>query len=117
MGELQHSATVLVAEDPFIVGFLKSCLSRYGYRVIGGDSNFAMNILRSGEPRVDVLITNQPENFADSAARMPLLYIAAFPEPARASAFPRCRMLRKPFHPQQMLAALAGLLAGRAATE
>jgi CheY-like chemotaxis protein len=95
---------VLIVEDPLIQRFVGGILKRGGRLVVEADGDGALQILRAGETAVALLITNQPARFLDFAGTLPLLYFAAFPDPALADRFHRCRMLRKPFAPVDLMA-------------
>ena len=101
---------IVVVEDPFVSGFLRNILERQGYKVISVEAQDGVSLLRSGGPGIGLLITNLPSEFAEFAGTVPLLYIAAFPDPSAASAFRKSRLLRKPFHTGQLLACVEQLL-------
>ncbi|MCU1233213.1 MAG: response regulator receiver protein [Candidatus Solibacter sp.] len=69
-----------------------------------------VDLLRSGDCGIGLLITNVPARFTEFADRVPLLYIAAFPDPNEVSPFRTCRVLRKPFHPEQLINCVEQLL-------
>ena len=100
------SATVLVAEDPFINSFLRTVLQRHGYRVVTTDQYQGSNLVRTGGVQPDVVITNKPEAFLPFAEGRPMLYIAASPDPELALRFQTCRVLRKPFRYEDLLEAV-----------
>lgn len=97
------SGAILVVEDSFVSGFLRNVLRRKGYRVIPMEAVEGVNLLRSGDCAVGLLITNLPGAFVEFAEHLPLLYLSACPDPAAASPFRTSRVLRKPFHPEQLL--------------
>ena len=68
-------------------------------------------MLSSDTEQVDLIITNSPKDFLRFADHVPLLYIAAAPDPELASRFLWCRVLQKPFHPDQLVAAVRDLTA------
>jgi len=103
------SARILVAEDPFVSSFLRAVLQRHGHKVVIGEAYRASELLRDGSDTANVVITNQPEAFLPFAATLPLLYIAANPDPALVSQFPTCRVLRKPFRNDDLLEAVEQL--------
>jgi hypothetical protein len=103
-------APIVVVEDPMVSGLLRSVLQRKGYPVIQLGASDGVRLLRSADARVALLITNQPEAFTEFAGFVPLLYLAAFPDPAVASPFHISRMLRKPFRPEQLLNCVEQLL-------
>lgn len=101
---------IAVTEDPFIRKFLGDVLNRRGYRVVGADSARTIEMIRSGSETVDLVITNTPAEFASVADKVPMLYIAAVPDPEMGSRFPSFRALRKPFLPNQLIAAVKELI-------
>jgi len=84
-------------------------LERHGHQVLTGDAEQASESLRQGRMQPQVVITNQPEAFLPLAGTLPLLYIAANPDPALALQFPACRVLRKPFRNDELLEAVGEL--------
>ena len=107
--EHPSSARILVAEDPFVSSFLRTVLQRHGFEVVIGEALRASELLSQGEVGADLLITNQPELFLDLAGTVRLLYIAATPDADLASRFANCRVLRKPFRNDDLLAAVEDL--------
>lgn len=105
-----NSARIMVVEDPFVSSFLGSLLTKHGYQVVFAAGPQGLDLLRTGEATPDLLVTNQPAIFAAVGDSLPLLYLAAFPEPEQASAFPICGTLRKPFQPRQLLEAVQDLV-------
>ena len=106
------SARILVAEDPFVSKFLRAVLQRHGHNVVTGEAAQASELLRAGSVIANVVITNQPEAFLPLAGTLPLIYIAANPDPELASRFPTCRVLRKPFRNDELLEAVKELAHG-----
>lgn len=109
-GTQREIINILVAEDPFVRAFVKTYLVRHGYTVQSSEFHDAVAGIRTGGMSPDLLITNRPSLFRDIAAAIPLLYIAAFPDPGEISGFCRAHMLRKPFRPEQLLSAVVSLL-------
>ncbi len=105
----QTSGLVLVVEDPFVGTYLRNILGRQGYRVVGAEPQRGIDLVRSGEIKPDLLITNTPGLFARFADDLPVLYLAACPDLDLASRFRLCRVLQKPFLPDQLLAAVEDL--------
>jgi hypothetical protein len=101
--------TIVVVEDPFVSGFLRSILGRKGYDVMSLEATECAALLRSGKRSVGLLITNLPTKFTEFAQRVPLLYLAALPEPAAAAPFRASRLLPKPFHPEQFMSCVEEL--------
>ena len=111
MNRVIHATGIIaVTEDPFIRKFLGDVLKRRGYRVVGADSARTIEMIRSGDETVDLVITNTPVEFESVAEKVPMLYIAAVPDPAMGSHFRFFRALRKPFLPDQLLAAVKELV-------
>jgi DNA-binding response OmpR family regulator len=106
---LPSSGVIVVVEDPFVLSFLGNVLTKSGYQVVPARVQRGLELVRAGGAKVDLLITNTPAAFAEAGERIPLLYLSAFPDPEQASGFRACRILRKPFHPRQLLAAVAEL--------
>jgi hypothetical protein len=106
---LTERDTILIAEDPFVSSFLRTMLQRHGHRVVTGEALHASELLRQGSVVADVVITNQPDAFLDSAGKIHLLYLAASPDLHLASQFPNCRVLRKPFRNDELLQAVDSL--------
>jgi hypothetical protein len=104
-----QQGAIVVVEDPFIQRYLGNVLTRRGYQVIGTDADRATRMLRSGTEQVDLIITNSPGNFLTFADTIPLLYMAGAPDMDLAARFLCCRVLKKPFHPDHLLAAIREL--------
>ena len=100
---------ILIAEDPFINTFLRTVLQRHGDKVIVGEAHQSASILQKGAIEVDLVITNTPTEFLEFSETIPLLYTASNPDPALASLFRHCRVLRKPFRNDDLLAAVEDL--------
>jgi hypothetical protein len=92
-----------VVEDPFIQRYLRTVLSRRGYRVEGSDLRSVIEILSTAPDRIDLVITNSPLAFLAFERSLPLLYIAGAPDFDLAAHFSHCRVLRKPFHPEELV--------------
>ena len=75
------------------------------------DTRQTRKLMESGELRPRVLITNDPDTFLGFADEVPVVYLAAAPDPARVVRFRASRMVRKPFEAQQLLQALSELTA------
>ena len=103
------TATILVVEAAYVSDFLRTLLVRRGYAVVCASPHTACELLRSQPTNVDVLITNNPREFADFPD-VPLLYMAACPDPAAIDGFRRSLKLTKPFQPRQLFDCLNQLL-------
>lgn len=106
------SLSILVVEDPFVSSFLRAVLQRAGHRVTTASPSHGVELVDSGTPRPQLLITNTPQIFLRFADNLPTLYIAADPDPAIARKFAACRALRKPFRNQELLHAVEELAHG-----
>lgn len=102
--------TIVVVEDPFVAGFLLSILGRKGYPVMSLEAPDGAAMLRSGDQDVALLITNHPSAFTEFSQRVPLLYLAAFPEPEMAAPFRASRLLPKPFQTDQFMSCVEELV-------
>jgi DNA-binding response OmpR family regulator len=100
--------TVLVVEEQFVSEFLRSVLSKRGYRVVCAGFERAKSILRQGPEPVDLVITNKPLEFV-ATPDVPILYVAACPDPEMIRGFGRALALSKPFHPRDLLECLRRL--------
>ena len=101
---------VLVVEDPLIQKFIGGILKREGRQVIEAKAEQSLRILRSSDPAIVLLITNQPLRFVEFAETLRLIYVAAIPDPTLALRFRYCRMLTKPFPPNDLVECVAELL-------
>jgi DNA-binding response OmpR family regulator len=110
MHPLSERGKILVAEDRFVRAFVLTYLTRQGFSVVSLDVGEAEEQIQAGTVEFDLLITNRPAQFAELAGRVPLLYLAASPDPAETAGFTRCHVLRKPFRPEQLLTAVTSLL-------
>ena len=104
--------TLLVVEDPLISKFIQKVLQRKGHTVILTGAREAAKMLRSPEADIGILLTNEPARFLEFAGQVPLLYLSSAPDSSIASTFRSCRMLRKPFHPKELMEAVDGLAEG-----
>ena len=105
---MDQSRQIVVVEDVFVRSFLRTALERMGHRVICATPVEAVRVLRTGE--IDLLVTNCPASFAEFGAAIPLVYVAAFPDPAAAESFTRWLPLRKPFQTVELRGAVDRLL-------
>ena len=94
---------LLVVEDPFVRSFVHSYLSRQGYDVVDADVEQGLALLREPDSPIRLLITNQPQPFAEAGHVIPLIYVAASPDESLVGSFSRWRTLEKPFQPSQLL--------------
>jgi len=97
------SGRVLIVEDPLVRRLIEGILVRDGFAVKQAESQCALGLLDDPQHRFALLITNEPQLFADRGLDLPVLYVAASPDPQWLLKFPRCRALQKPFRPRQLL--------------
>lgn len=94
---------VLVVEDPLVRRLIHGILTRAGYTVVQAEPWRAFELLRDPVETFALLITNQPYLFLDFTRNMPVLYVAATPDPEWVAILPNCRSLHKPFRPQELI--------------
>jgi hypothetical protein len=115
MTPTHHEWTVAVAEDPFVRRYIGALLAKHGFQTAENDTRLTLRMMESGDLQPDVLITNDPGSFAGFAEEIPVVYVAAAPDPSLVRAFKSSRMLRKPFQAEELLQAVAELTEGVAA--
>jgi hypothetical protein len=101
-----ESGVVLIVEDRFICTYLRSVLTRAGYRAVEAEHRTAVSLIHSGEVPVKAIITNAPETLQAEASRLPLIYTTSCPNPDATEGYRCYRILRKPFQPADLLDAL-----------
>ena len=99
-----------MVEDPLVQKFIGGVLKRDGRQVIEAKAEQSLRVLRAGDPVVVLLISNQPLRFVEFAEFLPLINIAAVPDPTLVLRFRYCRILRKPFPPSDLVECVAELL-------
>jgi len=97
---------VAVIEDPFVRKLLRDILAKHGYRVVEATAHQVVDLLTTGAGDIDMVITNAPGELLEFAQELPVLYLAACPDPELAARFRCCRALKKPFHTERLLTAL-----------
>jgi len=100
--------TIVVVEDQQISNLVRAVLARRGYEVTVVDSSGAAAILRRPGCQA-VLVTNTPADFVEFSGRIPLVYVTSQPDPRWPVAFRVCRVVAKPFTPQDLAAAVTDL--------
>jgi len=101
--------SILIVEAPIVQKFLRAVLEREGYEAVEAEPQSALELVEVCQPPVGLIITNVPTIFLPLAGRLPLLYMAACPDMEMASRFRNCRVLRKPFHPGELVDAVKRL--------
>jgi DNA-binding response OmpR family regulator len=104
-------AKILIVEDPLVGRMIDGIVSRDGYTAIQAEGKRATDLLNDETAEIGLLVTNNPAQFPPASRNVPLLYVAASPEPERAAMFAHCRTLTKPFRPRDLLALTHDLLA------
>ena len=97
---------VLVCENPLIEKYLAMVLRRIGQEVMILEVSRAIQMVKSGEQKFSLLITNKPADFQQVAEDLPVLYLSASPDPSFTAAFPRLRILQKPFSNGDLISAV-----------
>lgn len=105
-----HDASVVLVEDPLIRRYVRSVLAHRKRAVVDANASDAVDLVRSGESKVCLLITNRPGEFLPFAQDLPVLYVSSKPEQNLATAFRACRTLSKPFSPDALAAAVTELI-------
>ena len=102
-------ATVLIVEDRMVSNLVRAVLRKHGYEVVLADPDWAAELIRSPERQIDLLVTNQPGAFLPFADRLPLLYLTSAPDIILQTSFQTCRVVIKPFLPEELVEAAAVL--------
>lgn len=66
-------------------------------------------LLGGPKPPADILVTNSPALFLEFADTVRLLYLSSSPDPRLEALFPDCRVVRKPFAPEELVRAVEQL--------
>ena len=107
---IQTVSSIVVVEDPLVTRLVHSVLGRRGYDVSEASPHVALELLSRPDSPVSLIVTNTPGIFLRFADRVRLLYMAASPDYNLAGRFQSCRVLHKPFHPAELVSAVASLL-------
>ena len=110
----EHSAphkemALVVVEDILISKLVRTVLQKHGYSVVTVGPSEAAELLRTAEANREILLTNAPGCFIEFAEKIPLLYLTSSPDPQITAAFRCCRVVRKPFSPNELVEAVAEL--------
>lgn len=105
----QKETALVVVEDVLVSKLVRTVLQKHGYSVVTAEPSEAAGILRSATAPNEILLTNAPSQFLEFAEKIPLLYLTSSPDPVMASAFRSCRVVRKPFAPQELVEAVEKL--------
>ncbi len=102
---------ILIVEDPLVSKLVRTVLLRHGYQVKLTSQAEALALLEGGDPNVGVLLTNAPEPFLEFGDQVPLLYLTSSPNVLFQAAFRSCRVVVKPFVPEDLVRAVESLTA------
>jgi DNA-binding response OmpR family regulator len=102
--------TVIVVEDPLVSNLLRTVLNRHGYSVKLASPAEAASLLADPDAHIGILLTNTPGVFLEFSQRIPLLYLTSSPEVLYETAFHACRVVRKPFAPEELIRSLKELV-------
>jgi DNA-binding response OmpR family regulator len=105
----QHHESLVVVEDPLVSNLVRAVLRKRGYSVTFAEPAQVMKLLRGTEPFTGILVTNSPGFFVECAAAIRLLYLSSSPDPRLEALFPSCRVVRKPFAPEELVRAVEEL--------
>ena len=100
--------TLVIVEDFLISKLVRAVLQKKGYPVVVAEPSDAAGLLRS-EGRCGILLTNSPAIFLEFADKVPLVYLTSFPDPDLQAQFRDCRVVRKPFAPEDLIQAVGEL--------
>ena len=106
------SSNILIVEAPSVRDLIGAVLEKERYVVLREDTEGALDLLRRGEPAIDLLITNEPWRFEPYPQGMRVLYISGAPD-REFLLERRGRMfgyLQKPFRFHQLLDGVRALL-------
>jgi CheY-like chemotaxis protein len=101
--------SILVVEDPLVSKLVRSVLQRRGYDVKLATASEAEALLEAPNPEVGILLTNSPNEFLEFSGRVPLLYLTSSPDVLLQAAFHNCRVVVKPFVPEELVRAVEEL--------
>jgi len=105
------TGSVLVVEDPLVSKLVQAVLKKHGYEVKLKTEAEALAWLRAGASEIGVLLTNSPGPFLEFSDRVPLLYLTSAPNLLLQTAFRSCRVVVKPFAPEDLARAVGALTA------
>jgi len=92
-----------VVEDPLVSNLVRAVLRRRGYSVTLAEPAQVLRLLRELEKFPGILVTNSPGSFLEFAGAIRLLYLSSSPDPSIEALFPICRVIRKPFAPEELV--------------
>lgn len=95
-----------MVEDPLVSKLLRTVLQRRGYSVKLASPQEAISLLADPDANLGVLLTNTPGRFLEFSQHVPLLYLTSSPDALFEAAFRLCRVVRKPFVPEDLIRVL-----------
>ena len=101
--------SLVVVEDPLVSKLVRAVLRRRGYRITPAGIPQVLALLRRPEPFTGILVTNSPGPFLEFADGLRLLYLSSSPDPRMEALFASCRVVRKPFAPEDLVCAVEEL--------
>lgn len=108
MDPVTNFGAILVVEDPFIRRYVQRILDRENRQTLQAEAQHGVAMLAARDPEISLVITNNPKAFAASPD-IPLIYVATSPDPSLIAGFRYCRVLKKPFLPEDLLEAVHAL--------
>lgn len=105
----ERRGTLVVVEDFLVARLVRAVLGKKGYDVILASPPEAVRLLRASVDSNHMLITNSPALFLEFAPSIPLLYLTSSPDPQIQTEFRKCRVVRKPFLPAELVQAITEL--------
>jgi DNA-binding response OmpR family regulator len=93
-----------------VANLVRAVLRKHGYQIVVTSTREAAELIGHSEKK-KLLITNSPQSFLEFADRVPLLYLTSAPDHELRSAFAACRVVHKPFTPQELLDGVQALVA------
>ena len=102
---------LIVVEDLSISKLVRSVLQKKGRSAVVATPTEATEMLRTPESMASILVTNTPDKFLEFAESVPLLYLTSSPNLQLQYAFRNCRVVRKPFVPDDLVRAIDELAA------
>src|SRR5579871_5361196 len=99
---------LIVVEESMIANLLRTMLRQENFTVLITNFVNALAMVQS-ERFSGILVTNTPQDFLEFADTVRLLYLSGAPDPDIGRRFRRCRVVRKPFTPVELVGALKEL--------
>ena len=100
---------MVVVEEPIIAKLVCAVLQRRGYAARTANLPEAAALIRQPDSEEKILITNAPAAFTEFGDGLRLLYLTSSPDPRIQAAFSNCRVVHKPFDPEELVQAISEL--------